>query len=75
MPFICCSAFDLEDKVVGTVGAGRIGQRVLQRLAVSGSLAVHSCLVVCSSQICCLQIPFHGCFLLDLPMRAAFGAS
>lgn len=33
--FCICSAFDLEGKVVGTVGAGRIGQRVLSRLAVS----------------------------------------
>lgn len=30
----CCSAYDLEHKVIGTVGAGRIGQRVLQRLKV-----------------------------------------
>ena len=29
-----CSAFDLENKVVGTVGCGRIGQRVLRRLQV-----------------------------------------
>ena len=32
---LCCSAYDLEDKVVGTVGAGRIGRRVLQRLKVT----------------------------------------
>lgn len=26
------NSFDLEDKVIGTLGAGRIGYRVLQRL-------------------------------------------
>lgn len=30
-----CSAYDLENKVIGTVGAGRIGQRVLTRLQAS----------------------------------------
>lgn len=30
-----CSAYDLENKVIGTVGAGRIGQRVLSRLQAS----------------------------------------
>jgi len=29
---IAQSAYDIENKVIGTVGAGRIGQRVLQRL-------------------------------------------
>lgn len=29
---IARNAFDLENKVIGTIGAGRIGYRVLQRL-------------------------------------------
>ncbi|KAG1796515.1 hypothetical protein EV424DRAFT_1444286, partial [Suillus variegatus] len=29
---VACNAFDLEGKVVGTIGAGRIGYRALQRL-------------------------------------------
>ena len=29
---IARDAFDLENKVIGTIGAGRIGYRVLQRL-------------------------------------------
>lgn len=33
---IARNSFDLEDKVVGTLGAGRIGYRVLQRLAPFG---------------------------------------
>ena len=45
--------FDLQNKVVGTVGAGRIGQRVLQRLA---PFASRLRLVWCS-RCCRLEAP------------------
>lgn len=32
---ICHRSYDLMDKVVGTVGAGRIGQELMQRLKVN----------------------------------------
>lgn len=62
--FFWCSAFDLEDKVVGTVGAGRIGQRVLQRLAVSHhanpckacDCIATFCLAVCRLTLDCCRL-------------------
>ena len=50
-----CSAFDIENKVIGTIGCGRIGQRVLLRLAVSLTLTrlhVRACLChACLDQV------------------------
>ncbi len=45
----CCSAYDLENKVIGTVGAGRIGQRVLSRLQVVAALEETTCFPACCS--------------------------
>ena len=53
-PALFCSAYDLEDKVVGTVGAGRIGRRVLQRLKVGACPRTwpmnRPCMLLCKRQ-------------------------
>ena len=84
LTLILCSAFDLEDKVVGTVGCGRIGQRVLQRLAVSppSAGAFQPCGSACSlhASLCALVFEMQQvskiippCFELAYPAHTVGG--